>query len=116
MELKGVMRLCPEKALLSKADSDEEDDEPKLLMLDEFEKACELADDSKPGPKAKEWLMRWRGKDGDKVTGGENRAQGLFLFKYDGESSTDDFKGVKVHSPCFTKTSIFSSKPPRSPI
>ena len=38
------MRLCPEKALSSKADSeesedeDEEDEEPKLLLLDESRK------------------------------------------------------------------------------
>jgi len=43
-DLKGVMRLCPEKALSSKADSeesedeDEEDEEPKLLLLDESRK------------------------------------------------------------------------------
>ena len=36
--------------------------------------------------------MRWRGQDGDKVTREESRAQRLFLFKYDGESSSDDFQ------------------------
>ncbi|KAL2070535.1 hypothetical protein VTL71DRAFT_13561 [Oculimacula yallundae] len=95
--MKGVMRLCPIKAITSPStdpslnpvsDSEAEaeldsDDEPEahLLMLPEFEKACHLAEDEKTGPKSKEWLMRWRGRTGDNVAGGESRTQGQFVFR-----------------------------------
>ncbi|PVH76755.1 hypothetical protein DL98DRAFT_640025 [Cadophora sp. DSE1049] len=67
-------------------------EDAELFMLVEFEKACEFADDSKPGPKARLWLMRWRGKDVDEAIGGKTWAQGLFICKYDGKSSIDVFK------------------------
>ncbi|KAH7355170.1 hypothetical protein BKA65DRAFT_475628 [Rhexocercosporidium sp. MPI-PUGE-AT-0058] len=107
-DLKGVMRLCPERTLTSKdseADSDsgsgsesdeDQDYESGLLMLPDFEKACQLPDGVQPGPKFKEWLMRWRGKEGEKIVGGESRAQGQFNFKHDAESSTGEYEGVKI--------------------
>ena len=39
--------------------------------------------------------MRWRGKDGDALVGGETRAQGQFIFK-DDPSSSADFRGTKI--------------------
>lgn len=106
------MRLCPSKALPSKrnldSDAKEVDVGSDLLSLPEFEKACLLDETTKPGPKWKEWLMRWRGRDMEgTVVGGESRAQGHFIFKYDTESSTDEFKGMKI---TFTFTMLDAGK------
>ena len=72
LNLKGIMRLCPKSALSSRSN--------ERLFLPEFEEACDLAGNAAPGPKNKEWLMRWRGEEGGRKVGGETRAQALFLF------------------------------------
>lgn len=72
LNLRGVMRLCPKSALSSRSDD--------RLFLPEFEAACDLAESAAPGPKNKEWLMRWRGEEGGRKVGGETRAQALFVF------------------------------------
>jgi hypothetical protein len=88
--LGGMMRLCPQEALISRRNAWEE-----LLHLQEFENACVLGKEQLPGPKSKGFLMRWRGKDGDASVGGETRAQGQFIFK-DDPSSSVDFRGTKI--------------------
>jgi hypothetical protein len=80
--------MCPEDAILSRPES--------CLYLDDFEDACNLAKGCKPGPKSKEWIMRWRGKDSDTLVGGETRAQGQFVFKDDPTTSSPAFRGVKA--------------------
>lgn len=72
LSLKGIMRLCPKSALSSRSD--------ERLYLPDFEAACDLKDNAAPGPKNKEWLMRWRGEEGGRKVGGETRAQALFVF------------------------------------
>ncbi|KAI1213553.1 uncharacterized protein F4807DRAFT_411597 [Annulohypoxylon truncatum] len=72
LNLTGRMRLCPKSAIASQPTG-------KLFLAD-FEAACELAEDVRPGPKCKEWLMRWRGEGGGTKLGGETRAQGQVLF------------------------------------
>ncbi|KAI0882074.1 uncharacterized protein GGS22DRAFT_171473 [Annulohypoxylon maeteangense] len=67
------MRLCPKSAIASQPNG--------KLFLPEFEAACELAEGVRPGPKSKEWLMRWRGEEGELKLGGETRAQGQVLFE-----------------------------------
>lgn len=88
-DLKGVMRLCPAEALTASP--------RQLLSLEDFEAACDL-DDHPPGPKTNEWLMRWRGKKGTDVYGGEARAQGQFNFFSDPASS---FQSTFGHFPGF---------------
>ena len=39
--------------------------------------------------------MRWRGREGDDVVGGETRAQGQFIFK-DDPTSPADFRGTNI--------------------
>ncbi|KAI2465543.1 hypothetical protein F4781DRAFT_21304 [Annulohypoxylon bovei var. microspora] len=73
LNLKGKMRLCPKSAIAAQTTG-------KLFLAD-FEAACELAEDVKPGPKSKEWLMRWRGEEDGVSLGGETRAQGQVLFE-----------------------------------
>ncbi|KAI0901667.1 hypothetical protein F4806DRAFT_8621 [Annulohypoxylon nitens] len=72
INLTGRMRLCPKSAIAAQPTG-------KLFLAD-FEAACELAEDVKPGPKSKEWLMRWRGEQDGMNLGGETRAQGQVLF------------------------------------
>ncbi|KAG4223155.1 hypothetical protein PC116_g28374 [Phytophthora cactorum] len=74
------MRLCPKNAITSSPNG--------KLFLANFEAACELAEDIRPGPKSKEWLMRWRGEEEGIRLGGETRAQGQFLFEE--ENDTDE--------------------------
>ena len=65
--------------------------------MEEFEKACNLADDCKPNPKNKEWLMRWRGKeDSGCIFGGETKAQGEFNFKYDTKAKDSKANAMTV--------------------
>ncbi|KAI1661819.1 hypothetical protein F4813DRAFT_385490 [Daldinia decipiens] len=73
LNLTGRMRLCPKNAIASSSNG--------KLFLSNFEAACELAEDVRPGPKSKEWLMRWRGEEDGFRLGGETRAQGQFLFE-----------------------------------
>ena len=47
--LKGIMRLCPEKVLTSRPD--------KSLSLKGFETACNLDEKTRPGPSFKQWLV-----------------------------------------------------------
>ncbi|KAI1086218.1 hypothetical protein F5B19DRAFT_480082 [Rostrohypoxylon terebratum] len=72
LNLTGRMRLCPKSAITAQPTG--------KLYLQDFEAACELGEGVKPGPKSKEWLMRWRGEQGDLKLGGETRAQGQVLF------------------------------------
>ncbi|KAI1098268.1 hypothetical protein F4804DRAFT_325286 [Jackrogersella minutella] len=96
LNLTGNMRLCPKSAISSQPNG--------KLFTDDFEAACELAEGVKPGPKSKEWLMRWRGQENDAKTGGETRAQGQFLFDEErpasgGESSPQiGIKFAMVHN------------------
>jgi hypothetical protein len=48
-DLKGLMRLCPEKSLTSRSD--------KSLSLNDFEEACELDEKTRPGTSCKAWLV-----------------------------------------------------------
>jgi hypothetical protein len=48
-KLKGIMRLCPEKALTSRPE--------KALSLEEFEVACNLNEKIRPAPSFKQWLV-----------------------------------------------------------
>jgi hypothetical protein len=48
--LKGIMRLCPEKALTSRPD--------KSLTLKYFDDACKLDGETQPSPTFKNWLVR----------------------------------------------------------
>ncbi|KAI0115435.1 hypothetical protein F4814DRAFT_419510 [Daldinia grandis] len=73
LNLTGTMRLCPKNTIASSPSG--------KLFLSDFETACELAEDVRPGPKSKEWLMRWRGEEDGFRFGGETRAQGQFLFE-----------------------------------
>ncbi|KAI1457812.1 hypothetical protein F4805DRAFT_427427 [Annulohypoxylon moriforme] len=70
--LTGRMRMCPKSVIASQPNG-------KLFLAD-FEAACELAEDVRPGPGSKEWLMRWRGESNGVKRGGETRAQGQVLF------------------------------------
>lgn len=47
--LKGIMRLCPEKALTSRSD--------KSLSMVGFGNACQLDEKTRPGPSCKNWLV-----------------------------------------------------------
>ncbi|RYP91706.1 hypothetical protein DL770_002147 [Monosporascus sp. CRB-9-2] len=93
LNLTGIMRLCPKSALDAQEDG--------LLHLADFESACELADGVAPGPKNKEWLMRWRGEErggeGIRKVGGETRAQGMFVFKHNARSSPTGSSEAGVH-------------------
>ena len=91
--------MCPLEALKSKEDKD--GDSPLYqdirLYVDEFEKACNLEDESKPSPKSKEWLMRWRGKEDDgHIYGGETKAQGEFNFKYDTKAKESEVNAMTI--------------------
>jgi hypothetical protein len=88
--LKGMMRLRPQEALIPRRNSWEE-----LVHLQYFEDACILGREQLFGSKSKGFLMRWRGKKGDALVGGEARAQGHFIFK-DDPSSSADFRGTKI--------------------
>ncbi|OTB07270.1 hypothetical protein M426DRAFT_318291 [Hypoxylon sp. CI-4A] len=86
LNLTGRMRLCPKSAITSQSN--------EKLYLSDFEAACELAEGVKPGPKSKEWLMRWRGEEDGVRLGGETRAQGQVLF--DEEKQADDSDTPKI--------------------
>lgn len=90
--LRGIMRMC----CASSFKTDPETGAIQPLSLEEFEAACDLPEGVKPGPASKEWLMRWRGYDGELLTGGETGAQGQFNFIDDAASSKTDFRGCRI--------------------
>jgi hypothetical protein len=47
--LKGMMRMCPENAIISRPD--------KALSLMDFEAACKLHGEDRPSPGSKQWLV-----------------------------------------------------------
>ncbi|KAI2785098.1 hypothetical protein F4815DRAFT_440331 [Daldinia loculata] len=87
LNLTGRMRLCPKNTIASSSNG--------KLFLSDFEAACELAEDVRPGPKSKEWLMRWRGEEDGFRLGGETRAQGQFLFEEENDPGENN-RGPKI--------------------
>ncbi|KAI8962829.1 hypothetical protein F5Y11DRAFT_178771 [Daldinia sp. FL1419] len=87
LNLTGRMRLCPKSAIMLNPNG--------KLFLPDFEAACELAEGVRPGPKSKEWLMRWRGEEDGYKLGGETRAQGQFLFE-EGIGLGDGSRGPEI--------------------
>jgi hypothetical protein len=75
-DLKGIMRLCPQKS------------SPKRFDDEEFEQLCDLDQIEKPGPNNANWLMRWRGKAGGKLVGAELEHHEVFKFEYDREANS----------------------------
>ncbi|KAH6723037.1 hypothetical protein BKA61DRAFT_648264 [Leptodontidium sp. MPI-SDFR-AT-0119] len=83
--LVGRMRLCPFSAY----------PRGKKFTINEFEKAGDLEQGSMPSPEKRNWLMRWRGRDGgmrqEELVGGEENVQSVFDFVFD---VRDDGVGV----------------------
>ncbi|KAH7355168.1 hypothetical protein BKA65DRAFT_497810 [Rhexocercosporidium sp. MPI-PUGE-AT-0058] len=90
-DLEGIMRLCPKSPRSSPG---------RTISRSNFEKACDLPQDVKPGPAMKSWHMRWRARDGgmrlEQHVGGKPGVNTEFRFDEDEESGSSDGYGMKI--------------------